>query len=86
MLRIYGSPGRRFRPTKGDAAGTEILNCARELHTRGLCGETLAMSRTSQQIDLSGRVVVFESLKKCRRGVFHAVPVPAELLDTRLTS
>jgi hypothetical protein len=34
-----------------------------------------------QQIDLSGRVVVFESLKKRRKGVFRAVPVPPELLD-----
>ncbi len=40
---------------------------------------------TARQIDLSGRVVVvFESLKKRQRGVFHVVPVPAELLDTRL--
>ena len=48
----------------------------------GPCGAALARSRTSQQIDLSGRVVVFESLKKRRRGVFRAVPVPPELLDT----
>ena len=27
-------------------------------------------------------MVVFESLKKRRRGVFRAVPVPPELLDT----
>ena len=31
---------------------------------------------------LSGRVVVFESLKKRRHGIFRAVPVPPELLDT----
>ncbi len=41
----------------------------------------LAISRTSHQIDPPGRVVVFESLKKRRRGVFRAVPVPPELLD-----
>ncbi len=45
-------------------------------------GAALARSRTARQIDKSGRVVVFESLKKRRRGVFHAVPVPPELLDT----
>jgi hypothetical protein len=39
------------------------------------------MSRTARQVDLSGRVVVFESLKKRRRGIFRAVPVPPELLD-----
>ena len=40
------------------------------------------MGRTAQQIDLSSRVVVFESLKKRRHGVEHAAPVPPELLDT----
>ena len=40
------------------------------------------MSRTAQQVDLSGRAVVIESLNKRRRGVFRAVPVPPELLDT----
>ncbi len=40
------------------------------------------MALTARQIDLSGRAVVFESLKKRRRGVFRAVPVPPELLDT----
>ena len=54
----------------------------RELRTGGPRGATLARSRTARQIDLSGRVVVFESLKKRRRGVFRAVPVPPELLDT----
>ncbi len=52
----------------------------RELRTRGPRGAALARSRTSQQIDLSGRVVVFESLKRRRRGVFRTVP--PELLDT----
>ena len=61
---------------------TEFPHSLRELCTRGPCGAVLAMSRTARQIDLSGRVVVFESLKKRRRGVFRAVPVPPELLDT----
>ena len=53
---------------------------------RSPCGAVLARSRTAWQIDLSGRVVVFESLKKRRRGIFRVVPVPPELLDTRLAS
>ena len=36
---------------------------------------------TTERIDLSGRVIVFESLKKRRTGIFRAVPVPPELLD-----
>ena len=31
---------------------------------------------------ITGRVVVLENLKKCRRGVYHVVPMPPELLDT----
>ena len=38
-------------------------------------------SLPAQQIDLSGRVIVFESLKKRRKGVYRAVPVSPELLD-----
>ncbi len=34
-----------------------------ELRTRGPCGAALARSRTARQIDLSGRIVVFENLK-----------------------
>jgi hypothetical protein len=52
-----------------------------ELHTRGPRGAALARSRTARQIDPSGRIAVFESLKKRRRGVYRAVPVPPELLD-----
>ena len=34
------------------------------------------MALTARQVDLSGRVVVFGSLKKRRSGVNRAVPVP----------
>ena len=33
------------------------------------------------RVDLEGRALVFETLKKCRRGVYRAVPVPATVLD-----
>ncbi len=51
------------------------------MHATG-CRISEALALTARQVDLSGRVVVFESLKKRRRGVFRAVPVPPELLDT----
>ena len=38
------------------------------------------LNLTSSRIDFEAQVVVFETLKKRRRGVFRAVPVPAELL------
>lgn len=41
--------------------------------------EILAL--TSRQIDRLAGVIVVESLKKRRRGIYRALPVPAELLD-----
>ena len=62
-------------------APREVRTFCAVLHATG-CPISDALALTSHQIDLSGRVVVFESLKKRRRGVFRAVPVPPELLDT----
>ena len=45
------------------------------------CRSSEALALTARQVDLSGRVVVFESLKKRKRGVFRAAPVPPGLLD-----
>ena len=39
------------------------------------------MTLTSERVDLASRAVVFETLKKRRRGVFRAVPVPPGLPD-----
>src|SRR4051794_40426576 len=57
--------------------------------TRTLCGVLAftgcriseALELTADRIDLAGGAIVFESLKKRRRGVFRAVPVPPQLLD-----
>jgi integrase/recombinase XerD len=43
-------------------------------HATG-CRVSEALACTAKRIDLAGRVAVFESLKKRRRGVFRAVPV-----------
>ena len=61
-------------------APREVRTFCGTLHATG-CRISEALALTARQIDLSGRVVVFESLKKRRRGVFRAVPVPPELLD-----
>jgi hypothetical protein len=58
--------------------GTGVRDRKRALRARWLFRTPL---RSQGQIDLSGRVVVFESLKKRRKGVFRAVPVPPDLLD-----
>ena len=50
------------------------------LHTTG-CRISEALALTPERVDLPGKAVVFESLKKRRRGVYRAVPVPPGLLD-----
>ncbi len=45
------------------------------------CRISEALVLTADRVDLSGNVIVFESLKKRRRGLFRAVPVPAVVLD-----
>lgn len=45
------------------------------------CRISEALALTADRVDLGGKVIVFESLKKRRSGLFRAVPVPAEVLD-----
>ena len=74
--RLYLTPEERRR----------FLKAARQLdHSRRIFCLTLALTgcRISEalnlspdRIDFESKVVVFESLKKRRRGVFRMVPVP----------
>lgn len=41
-----------------------------------------ALALTPDRVDFSGKALVFETLKKRRRGVYRAVPVPEGTLDT----
>jgi integrase len=45
------------------------------------CRISEALELTADRIDLREGVIIFESLKKRKRGVFRAVPVPPKLLD-----
>ncbi len=51
------------------------------LHYTG-CRISEALALTPASIDLSGKTIVFETLKKRRSGIYRAVPVPEEVLDT----
>jgi len=44
------------------------------------CRVSEALALTADRVDLAAGTIVFESLKKRRRGVFRAVPVPPGLL------
>ncbi len=45
------------------------------------CRTSEALQLTADRVDLTGKVIVFESLKKRRRDLFRPVPVPAAVLD-----
>ncbi len=89
-MQLFDAEGRRLYCTEDERraflaaaakAPREVRTFCATLHATG-CRISEALALTARQVDLSGRVVVFESLKKRRRGVFRAVPVPPELLDT----
>ncbi|MGA2871680.1 MAG: tyrosine-type recombinase/integrase, partial [Verrucomicrobiota bacterium] len=45
------------------------------------CRISEALSLTRERIDLTGKAIVFETLKRRRHGCFRAVPVPDTLTD-----
>ena len=46
------------------------------------CRISEALALIPRRVDLHDQTIIFESLKKRRRGVYRAVPVPPSLLDT----
>jgi len=67
-----------------DAAKTaprEVRTFCLVLHYTG-CRISEALALTPKSFDFSGKAIVLETLKKRRRGVYRAVPVPAGVLDT----
>lgn len=88
-FQLYDSAGQRKYLTADER--TAFLKAAEhaDRQARTLC-MTLAytgcriseaLQLTADRVDLSGKVIVFESLKKRRRGLYRAVPVPAPVLD-----
>lgn len=45
------------------------------------CRISEALALTADRVDMANGVIVFESLKKRREGVYRAVPVPPTMLD-----
>jgi integrase/recombinase XerD len=88
-MALVDQKGRRLYFTQDerraflDAAAKaprEVRTLCCVLHHTG-CRISEALALTPQRIDLSEKVIVFESLKKRRRGVYRIVPVPPDLLD-----
>jgi len=88
-FQLYDSAGQRKYLTAEER--TAFLKAAEhaDRQARTLCMTLVytgcriseALQLTADRVDLSGKVIVFESLKKRRRGLYRAVPVPAPVLD-----
>ena len=80
--RLYLSADERAAFVKAAAsAPREVRSFCEVMHHTG-CRISEALALTPERIDFDQRLVVFETLKKRRAGVFRDVPVPPALLDT----
>ena len=89
-MQMYDRTGQRkyLTPTErldfiraAENAPSEVRTfCETLAHTGCRISEALALTAT--RVDVHGGVLVFESLKKRRRGVYRAVPVPPRFLET----
>jgi integrase/recombinase XerD len=89
-MNLHDAQGRRLYLTAGERRAFVAAAATADRPVRTLCtvlhdtscriSEALAL--TPESVDLSGRAVMFESLKKRRRGIYRAVLVPPALLDT----
>jgi integrase/recombinase XerD len=89
MSELFDAQGRRLYLTRDERDAVLAAAERAERRTRTLC-LTLAhtgcriseaLELTAGRVDLDGRALVFETLKKRRRGVYRAVPVPPRVLD-----
>ncbi|MGH9480235.1 MAG: tyrosine-type recombinase/integrase [Terriglobales bacterium] len=88
-MRLYTPEGARKYITAGERQA--FLRAAEEAERRvrtlcmtlayAGCRLSEALALTADRVDLAAGVLVFESLKKRRRGLYRAVPAPPALLE-----
>ncbi len=87
---LFDGQGRRLHLTPEErqafleaakTADRPVRSFCHTLHTTG-CRISEALQLTPRRIDLSAQLVTFETLKQRRQGVYRAVPVPPDYLDT----
>ena len=88
-MQLYDASGHRLYLTGGErnAFGKAAESFPREVRTychtllyTG-CRPSEALDFTADRVDFEAETITFESLKKRRRGIYRAVPVPPVLLD-----
>jgi integrase/recombinase XerD len=88
-MRLHTEDGARKYLTAGERAAflREAERADRSVHTLCMtlayagCRLSEALALTADRVDLAAGVLVFESLKKRRSGIYRAVPVSPALLD-----
>jgi integrase/recombinase XerD len=89
-LNLYDRDGHRKYLTAGERvaflkaaqeAPREVRTFCGLLHYTG-CRISEGLALDASRVDMKDRRIVFESLKKRKRGVFRPVPVPPAFLDT----
>jgi integrase/recombinase XerD len=87
---LYDALGRRLYLTPGErdaflrtALGHDrpVRTFCSLLYDTG-CRISEALQLTPRRVDFADQVIIVESLKKRRKGVYRAIPVPPSLLDT----
>jgi integrase/recombinase XerD len=80
-MRLYDLQGqRKYLTPAAKAAPEEVRTFCGTLAYTG-CRISEALALTAARVDLGDGVLVIESLKKRRKGVYRAVPVPPPFLD-----
>ena len=80
--RKYLTQHERDRFLKAARSAPTPVRAVCEILSYTGCRLSEALALTPERVDPAAGVVIFESLKKRRRGVFRAVPVPTGLLET----
>ena len=80
--RLYLTPNEReaFIEAAKRSPSRDVRTFATILYITG-CRISEALALTPGRIDFNAEVIVFETLKKRKRGVYRAVPVPSDVLD-----
>jgi integrase len=79
--RKYLTAGERYAFLRAaERADRDIRTLCMTLAYAG-CRLSEALALTADRVDLAAGTLVFESLKKRKRGIYRAVPVPPALLD-----
>ena len=89
-MQLYDPNGQRkyLTPSERQEFLRAAENAPREVRTfcetlaHSGCRISEALALTAARVDVGAGVLVFESLKKRRKGIYRAVPVPQGLLET----